>query len=75
MRKKSKLDGKQIEAVDTKMAEILKKKTPAERLEIAFGLWRSTAKFLFFCVKSLHPDWDRKRIEREVVRRLSRGAI
>ena len=75
MRKNHKLDSKQIEAVENKTAEILKKKTPAERLEIAFGLWRSTAKFLFFCVKSLHPDWNEKRIRREVVRRLSRGAI
>lgn len=75
MRKRDKLDSKQIEAVDTLTAEILKKKTPAERLEIAFGLWRSTSKLLFFCVKSLHPDWDEKRIEREVVRRLSRGAV
>ncbi|MET0516626.1 MAG: hypothetical protein ABW047_15015, partial [Nitrospiraceae bacterium] len=41
------------------MAEILRRKTPAERLAIGFGLWRSARKLLRGQLASLHPEWDR----------------
>jgi len=69
------LDDGQIEVVDDMMAEIYKKKTSFERLQIAFGLWRSAKIQLFNCLRSLHPDWDERQIQREVVRRISHGAI
>jgi hypothetical protein len=62
-------------AVDDQMVEILRKKTPAERLAIAFGLWRSARLILTGCLKSLHPEWDEEKVRREVVRRLSHGAV
>jgi hypothetical protein len=61
--------------VDDQMVEILRRKTPAERLAIAFGLWRSARLILTGCLKSLHPEWDEERVRREVVRRLSHGAV
>ena len=64
-----------IEVMDDAMAEILRKKTPAERLAIAFGLWRSARIILSGSLKSLHPDWDEERIQQEVARRLSHGAV
>jgi len=69
------LDSWQIETVDEAMVEIYKKKTPLERLQIAFGLWRSTKILLFNNLRSLHPNWDEKRIQREVARRISHGAV
>jgi hypothetical protein len=63
-----------IEAVDDVMGKILKQKSPLERLEIAFGLWRSARKQLFFYLRSLHPDWDDAKIHQEVVKRISHGA-
>lgn len=69
------LDDGQIEVVDDVMAEIYKRKTPIERLQIAFGLWRSARIQLFNCIYSLHPDWDEGQIQREVVRRISHGSI
>ncbi len=35
-----------IEVIDDAMAEVLRRKTPAERLAIGFGLWRSAQKLL-----------------------------
>lgn len=64
-----------VEAVDPEMAEILRRKTPAERLAIAAGLWRSARVLLTSNLRSLHPDWDDVQLRREVVRRLSRGAV
>ena len=56
------------------MAEILRQKTPAERLEIAFGMWRSARDMLTAMLTSRHPDWTHDRIVEEVARRLSHGA-
>jgi hypothetical protein len=64
----------QIEAVDEVMCEILRQKSSLERLKIAFGLWRSARKQLFNYIRSLHPDWDEKRISKEVAKRISHGA-
>ena len=69
------LDIRRIEVLDETMAEILRRKTPAERLAIGFGLWRSAQKILRGQLASLHPEWDARRLEREVARRLSHGAV
>jgi len=68
-------DIRRIEVLDDAMAEVLRRKTPAERLAIGFGLWRSARRMLRGQLASLHPDWDAERLEREVVRRLSHGAV
>ncbi len=69
------LDDGHIEVMDDVMTEIFKRKTPTERLRIAFGLWHSARVQMYNCIRSLHPEWDEKRVQREVVRRISHGAI
>ena len=69
------LDPGQIEVVDDTMAEILRHKTPAERIRIGFAMWTSARHMLMTHLKKNHPDWDNGRIEKEVARRLSHGAI
>jgi hypothetical protein len=67
------LDSRRIDSVDEAMAEIYKSKTPSERLQIAFGLWRSAKILLFYNLRSLHPGWDSNRLQSEVSRRMSHG--
>ena len=62
-----------IEVMDDDMALILRGKTPGERLEIAFAMWRSTKSMLISILEGQHPDWSSERIAAEVARRLSRG--
>jgi high-affinity nickel permease len=69
------LKANQIEVIDDKTAEILRRKTPAERLSIGFSLWHSTAQLLPSLIKSLHPEWSKAKINREVVKRLSHGTV
>ena len=69
------LDDGQIEVMDDVMAGIYRKKTPAERLQIAFGLWHSANVQMINCLRSLHPDWDEDRIKKEAAKRISHGAI
>ena len=67
------LDDGQIEVVDALMAEVLRQKSPAERISIGFAMWESAKRMLNAHLSSEHPDWDSHRINREVVRRLSHG--
>jgi hypothetical protein len=70
-----KLKPNQIEVVDDVMAEILRKKTPAERLEIGFKLWTAARKMLTAHLTSINPDWNEEQISREVARRMSHGVV
>ncbi len=69
------LDKRNIEVLDEKMADILREKTPQQRLTISFNLWSFARQQLTNYLSSLHPDWDEKKIKYEVARRLSHGAI
>lgn len=69
------LDNGQIEALDDNMAQILRKKTSAERIKIGFNLWLFARTMLISHLRSLHPDWSVETVEKEVAKRLSHGAV
>jgi hypothetical protein len=60
-----------IEIVDSRMAAILRQKTEAQRLQIAWGMWKSARQMLGELLRVQRPDWSTPEIEREVARRLS----
>ncbi len=62
-----------FEIIDDVMVDVLKKKLPYERLQIAFGLWRSARFQLQIQLHSLHPEWDENRLNSEVAKRMSKG--
>jgi Rv0078B-related antitoxin len=64
-----------IEVVDDIVAEILRRKTPAERLAIADGMWRFARVMIRAIVAREHPDWSEDEINRQVARRMSHGAV
>ena len=59
--------------VDPVMAEILRRKTAAERLAIGAGMWRTAGIMLTRLVSAENPDWPASVVAREVARRLSLG--
>jgi hypothetical protein len=63
------------EVVCDRMAEILRKKTPAERLQLAFDMWDFARDFITLTLKREHPTWDEKQVRREVARRMSHGTV
>lgn len=67
--------GARIEVIDEEMAATLRRKTGAERLEIASRMFGSARRMLLSHLRSVHPDWDQRQIEREAARRLSHGAV
>jgi len=75
MKNTLRLDSGQIEVVDDSMAEVLSRKTPAERIRIGFNLWTSARNMLMTHLKKTHPEWDAEKLKQEVARRLSHGAV
>ena len=64
-----------IEVVSDEMAAVLRSKSGAERLAIASGMYQSARQMLVSHLRSVHPDWDGRQIDREAARRLSHGAV
>jgi len=46
-----------IEAPDDAMCEILRGKTEAQRLAIAFGMWTFAREMIRANLRQEHPDW------------------
>lgn len=68
-------DGVQFEIIDDQMAEILRRKTDVQRLRSVDGFWRSARAILRAAIVTEHPDWDRTRVNAEISKRISNGAI
>lgn len=64
-----------FEMIDDEMAAVLRRKTGAERLEIAFGMIRSARTMLENHFRTQHPDWDQKRIQQEASKRIASGDL
>ena len=64
-----------IEVIDDDMATVLRRKTGAERLQIASGMYASARRMLMSHLRADHPDWLEEQIIREAARRLSHGAF
>lgn len=52
------LDAGQIEVVDDAMAEVLKRKTPAERISIGLTMWISARDMLTVYLQKTHPGME-----------------
>jgi hypothetical protein len=68
------LDPKRYEIVDDKMAEVLRRKTPAERLEMAHSMWRLARDLVQAGVAHDHPEWSTDMVQAETARRMLRGS-
>lgn len=67
------LDKGQIEVVDDKVAEILKKKTGQERLKMVWDAWTFFHQSLESYLKGVHPEWTQEQIQKEMVKRVTYG--
>lgn len=64
-----------IELIDDQMVDVLRRKTGAERLRIASGMYASARRMLMSHLRAENPDWRQDQIVREAARRLSHGAL
>jgi hypothetical protein len=63
-----------IERMDPEMVEVLRAKSGAERLAIAFGMFRSARRMIASQLRAEHPDWDDETLQREIARRIALGS-
>ena len=63
------------EMVDEAMADILRQKTPAQRLAIAFDMANFVQTMIKTNLGCQNPDWTPERIQRETARRISHGVV
>ena len=63
------------EMVSDQMAQVLRRKTGAERLRIASGMFSSARRMIISMLRTEHPDWGMRQVNKEAARRLSHGAI
>ena len=59
-----------IEIVSDEMVEILRMKTPQERLGMTHAMWRAARKRLYFSIREMHSDWSHDMVKREVAKRM-----
>jgi len=65
---------RRMEVVDDAIADVLRRKTPAERVALVGASWRFARVWIEGAVRTQHEDWDDGRVMAEVRRRLSGGA-
>ncbi len=65
---------KKLEAMDDATADMLRKKTPAERLAMVSDANDTLRILVAAGVRWQHPDWDEAQVQKEMVRRMTREA-
>ncbi len=64
---------KTVETMDSEMARVLIAKPEAERLGVAWGMWRSARTMLARMLASEHPDWTTDQVQTDVARMMTDG--
>jgi hypothetical protein len=67
-------DPRRLEPLDPVMMEIMRRKTPEERLRIAFQLNRFARQRIALDLRVQYPAWSDDEITGEVARRMLRGS-
>ena len=62
-----------IDRMDQATLDLLRNKTPAEKLAIAFDCNRMMRLRLEGHLRTYHPDWTNEQITAEIARRMARG--
>jgi hypothetical protein len=63
------------EILSDSMAVILRARTPAERLAIAFRMWAFARQLVRRTAQAEHPEWGDATLERHVAQRMSHGTV
>jgi hypothetical protein len=67
------LDPGQIEVIDDRIAEIMKKKSGQERLNMVWEAWSFFRKRIRVYLKNRHPEWTEAQIQKEIFNRVTYG--
>jgi hypothetical protein len=68
-----KIDPRNIEVIDDDLAEVLRAKTPAERIEMIASANRTARLLAKAGIRYQYPDWNEDQVQAEVLRRVCGG--
>jgi hypothetical protein len=69
---KHSIDASRIEVIDDDVADILRTKSPAERVAMIVDADRVMRLRMEATLRTWHPDWSSDQIHREIARRMTR---
>lgn len=64
-----------FEIISDQMAEILRRKTDAQRLRSVDAFWKSARSILRASILSQQPHWTVQEVNIEIARRISNGVV
>jgi len=64
----------QCDVVDDRVAEILRRQTPAQRVMAALAANRLVRLRIEGHLRTVHPDWDDIAVQKEIARRMLLGS-
>ncbi|MEM7476351.1 MAG: hypothetical protein AAF483_15260 [Planctomycetota bacterium] len=64
-----------FEIIDDQLAAVLRQKTDAQRLRSVDAFWKSARAILKAAICTEHPEWDTRKVNAEIARRISNGAL
>jgi len=64
-----------VEMMDPMMVEVMRDKTPFERLAISFHMWNSARVMISGSIRQMHPDWSDGEVNHELARRMSHREV
>lgn len=59
-----------LEVVDDQIAEVLRGKSPSQRLAMAFSANRTARQLILAGIKHQHADWTEQQVTSELTRRM-----
>lgn len=62
-----------LEVVDDELAEVLRRKTPAEKIIMISAANRTARMLAAAGIRYQHPDWDDTQVQTEIIRRVCGG--
>ena len=62
-----------FETIDPQMAEVLRAKTGAQRLQIVDALYRSARSLIESNIRTRYPDWNDATVLKMIARRIAGG--
>jgi hypothetical protein len=61
--------------LDPAMVELLRRKTPLEKIAMVDAMWRSARNQILLVLRAQHPDWSEAQVQFEASDRISHGAV
>lgn len=69
----SSVDPRNIEVIDDELAEVLRLKTPAEKVEMVAAANRTARLLAAAGIRYQNPEWNDAQIQAEVIKRVTGG--